>query len=165
MSAEQMKALTSDIVWLESKTVMVDGQAVSVLVPQVYLVNRPQLTQEGGLLSGKSVRVQSENDIESSGAILGKKRVVLLGDNVNNQGLIEGGSIIIQAKGNINSSGKLSADKLAYLQANNDINLNSTTSTTETHYGASKSKNTVIDQVSSLSVNDGDIHLKAEARY
>ncbi|WP_176701040.1 hemagglutinin repeat-containing protein, partial [Gilliamella sp. Bif1-4] len=40
-------------------------------------------------------------------------------------------------------------------------NLNSTTSTTETHYGASKSKNTVIDQISSINVNDGDIYLKA----
>ncbi|WP_342354086.1 hemagglutinin repeat-containing protein [Gilliamella sp. ESL0250] len=161
LSAEQMKALTSDIVWLESKTVMVDGQPVSVLVPQVYLVNRPQLTSEGALLSGKSVTVLAEKDIESSGAILGKNRVALLGNNVNNQGLIDAGAIIIQAKDSINSSGKLKADRLAYLQANNDINLNSTTSTTETHYGASKSKNTVIDQVSSLSVTDGDIHLKA----
>ncbi|OCG24868.1 hypothetical protein A9G22_03290, partial [Gilliamella sp. App2-1] len=161
LSAEQMQALTSDIVWLESKTVMVDGQAVSVLVPQVYLVNHPQLTTEGALLSGKSVKVQAEHDIGSSGAILGKKQVSLLGDNVNNQGLIDAGAIIIQAKDSINSSGKLKADRLAYLQANNDINLNSTTSTTETHYGASKSKNTVIDQVSSISVKDGDIHLKA----
>ncbi|MWP61635.1 hypothetical protein [Gilliamella sp. Pas-s25] len=103
----------------------------------------------------------AEHDIESSGAILGKERVALLGNNVNNQGLIDAGAIIIQAKDSINSSGKLKADRLAYLQANNDINLNSTTSTTETHYGASKSKNTVIDQVSTLSVNDGDIHLKA----
>ncbi|OCG74450.1 hypothetical protein A9G42_10000, partial [Gilliamella sp. Nev6-6] len=161
LSAAQMKQLTSDIVWLESKTVMVDGQAVSVLVPQVYLVNRPQLTAEGGLLSGKSVTVIAENDIESSGAILGKKRVALLGDNVNNQGLIDAGTLIIQAKDSINSRGKLRADKLASLQANNDINLNSTTATTETHYGASKSKNTVIDQVSSLNVKAGDIYLKA----
>ncbi|OCG53942.1 two-partner secretion domain-containing protein, partial [Gilliamella sp. Bim3-2] len=161
LSAEQMKALTSDIVWLESKTVMVDGKPVSVLVPQVYLVNRPQLTSDGALLSGKSVTVLAEKDIESSGTILGKKRVALLGNNVNNQGLIDAGAIIIQAKDSINSSGKLKADRLAYLQANNDINLNSTTSTTETHYGASKSKNTVIDQISSISVNDGDIYLKA----
>ncbi|WP_141683095.1 hypothetical protein [Gilliamella intestini] len=124
---------------------MVDGQPASVLVPQVYLVNRPQLTSDGALLSGKSVTVLAEHDIESSGTILGKKRVALLGNNVNNQGLIDAEGIIIQAKDSINSSGKLKADRLAYLQANNDINLNSTTSTTETHYGASKSKNTVID--------------------
>ncbi|MWP28784.1 two-partner secretion domain-containing protein, partial [Gilliamella sp. Pra-s54] len=161
LSAEQMKALTSDIVWLESKTVMVDGKPVSVLVPQVYLVNRPQLTTDGALLSGKSVTVIAKHDIESSGTVLGKKRVALLGDNINNQGLINAEGIVIQAKDSINSSGTLSADKLAYLQANNDINLNSTTSTTETHYGASKSKNTVIDQISSINVKDGDIVLKA----
>ncbi|WP_141675098.1 hypothetical protein, partial [Gilliamella sp. Bif1-4] len=103
----------------------------------------------------------AEKDIESSGTILGKNRVALLGNNVNNQGLIDAGAIIIQAKDSINSSGRLNADRLAYLQANNDINLNSTTSTTETHYGASKSKNTVIDQISSINVNDGDIYLKA----
>ncbi|PXZ01423.1 hemagglutinin repeat-containing protein, partial [Gilliamella apicola] len=161
LSAEQMQLLTTDIVWMESKTIMVDGQAISVLVPQVYLVNRPQLTAEGALLAGKNVNIQATDDIETSGSILGKEHVALLANNINNQGIIDANSISIKAKDTINSSGKLTAGKQVLLAANNDINLQSTTATTATYYGKNKSINTVLDQVSTISVKDGDISLHA----
>ncbi|MCX8728650.1 hemagglutinin repeat-containing protein [Gilliamella sp. B2838] len=161
LSADQMRLLTTDMVWMESKTVIVDGQAVTVLVPQVYLVNHARVNTDGALLAGKNVTVYATDDIDSSGLILGKDRVAIAANNVNNRGTIDANSIVINAKDSINSSGKFNADKLVYLSANNDINLNSTTSTTASYYGQNKSVNTVIDQVSSINVKDGDIRLKA----
>ena len=41
LSKEQMEAITTDMVWLETKTVVVDGKAQQVLYPKVYLAKQP----------------------------------------------------------------------------------------------------------------------------
>lgn len=161
LSPEQMMALTTDIVWMVTKTVTIDGQQHEVLVPQVYIVNNPQLTAEGALLAGKNIVLAVEDDINSSGTILAKNDTAILANNINNQGVIAGSTVSVQAKDTINSSGTIIGDKLVSLTANNDINLISTTSTTESFYGQNKSINTVIDNVSSIQVKDGDIKLNA----
>ncbi|MDF7671593.1 hypothetical protein PT276_10385 [Orbaceae bacterium ESL0721] len=50
LTKEQMESLTTDIVWFVSKTVEVNGKREEVLVPQLYIVNRPKVSATGALI-------------------------------------------------------------------------------------------------------------------
>lgn len=60
LTTEQMKVLTSDMVWLVSKDIMISGVKNAVLVPQVYIVNRPAITNSGVLSAGSRAFVMPE---------------------------------------------------------------------------------------------------------
>ncbi|MCX8640839.1 S-layer family protein, partial [Gilliamella sp. B3172] len=122
LSAEQMKALTTDMVLLVKKQVVINNQAIDVLVPQVYIVNRTELSHDGALIAGDNVFIKGQA-LNSSGLINAKKDIQLSGNNVTNSGTVFGERVAIDAKNDITNYGKLVGDKLVYLSADNDINL------------------------------------------
>ena len=128
LSAEQMKALTTDMVLLVKKQVVINNQAIDVLVPQVYIVNRTELSHDGALIAGDNVFIKGQA-LNSSGLINAKKDIQLSGNNVTNSGTVFGERVAIDAKNDITNYGKLVGDKLVYLSADNDINLLSSTRT------------------------------------
>ncbi|MCX8621569.1 beta strand repeat-containing protein, partial [Gilliamella sp. B3892] len=156
LSAEQMKALTTDMVLLVKKQVVINNQAIDVLVPQVYIVNRTELSHDGALIAGDNVFIKGQT-LNSSGLINAKKDIQLSGNNVTNSGTVFGERVAIDAKNDITNYGKLVGDKLVYLSADNDINLLSSTRTQI----RGNNVTTNIDQASIIQVNNGNIVIDA----
>lgn len=157
----QMNMLTSDIVWMVSKTVTIDGQDIEVLVPQVYIVNRPHVTSAGALVSGKNATIQSDSDIHSSGTIVAKDQLSISANNIHNQGNMIGGKVLIDAQDSIFSFGKIAADAQLMLNAGKDINLITNTHTEERNNYTEHDIKTVLDKVSTVNVKNGDMTIKA----
>ncbi|HCF7748957.1 TPA: DUF637 domain-containing protein, partial [Pseudomonas aeruginosa] len=71
LSAEQMAALTHDIVWLEE--VEVNGE--KVLAPVVYLAQAEgRLAPNGALIQGRDVTLVSGGDLHNVGTLYDKKK-------------------------------------------------------------------------------------------
>lgn len=127
LTAEQMAQLTSDIVWLESKDVTVNGQVYTVLYPHVYMQPGQGMTlqTDGSLVSGKNLVVKTTKAIENEGALLGNT-IVLNGSAVRNSGLITGGSILANSTGNIESTGQITGTDHVQLVADGNISVHNT---------------------------------------
>ena len=84
LSEAQIAQLTSDIVWLEEKTVkLADGSTAKTLVPQVYVKAREgDLKRDGTLISANSINLKVQGNVFNSGTIAGRQAVVLNEDNV-----------------------------------------------------------------------------------
>lgn len=104
LTAAQMQQMTSDMVWLESRTVtLADGGQQTVLVPQLYLASagRLQLNTDGALIAGQQVELATHQLV--------------------NAGALEGKVLIASAQGDLsNLGGVIKADKLT-LSANHDL--------------------------------------------
>ncbi len=108
LSADQVSRLTSDIVWMESQTVMLpDGSTETVLVPQVYLahVGQESVKPTGALVAGNGVSINVTESIVNQGGVIdgGNGRTVLVAgqDIVNAGGTIKGGAVALKADGDI----------------------------------------------------------------
>lgn len=108
LSAEQMKALTSDIVWMETQTVTLpDGSTQQVLVPKVYLaqVGANAVKPNGALITGDNVYIEGDSIVNRGGTIggTGTQRAVLVAsaDIVNQGGTLQAGQLRLQAGGSI----------------------------------------------------------------
>jgi filamentous hemagglutinin len=126
LTAAQMAALTSDIVWLvEQNVTLADGSTQKVLVPQVYVrVREGDLDGSGALLSGKEVNIALNGDFTNSGTIAGRQVVNISAENINNlSGRIHGDDLTLQARNDLNSiSGTISANTALLISAGRDIN-------------------------------------------
>ncbi|WP_154070644.1 hemagglutinin repeat-containing protein [Pseudomonas aeruginosa] len=88
LSAEQMAALTHDIVWLEE--VEVNGE--KVLAPVVYLAQAEgRLAPSGALIQGRDVKLVSGGDLHNVGTLRARNDLSATADNLDNSGLIEAG--------------------------------------------------------------------------
>ncbi|EPN9801215.1 DUF637 domain-containing protein [Pseudomonas aeruginosa] len=88
LSAEQMAALTHDIVWLEE--VEVNGE--KVLAPVVYLAQAEgRLAPNGALIQGRDVKLVSGGDLHNVGTLRARNDLSATADNLDNSGLIEAG--------------------------------------------------------------------------
>ncbi|WP_249330322.1 two-partner secretion system putative hemagglutinin TpsA2 [Pseudomonas aeruginosa] len=88
LSAEQMAALTHDIVWLEE--VEVNGE--KVLAPVVYLAQAEgRLAPNGALIQGRDVKLVSGGDLHNIGTLRARNDLSATADNLDNSGLIEAG--------------------------------------------------------------------------
>ncbi len=67
-----MKSITTDMVWLETKTVVVKGQPQQVLYPKVYLAKQSakQIDAMGAVVSGKSIIANSDSTFKNSGNMM-----------------------------------------------------------------------------------------------
>ncbi|NUX52418.1 hemagglutinin repeat-containing protein [Paraburkholderia youngii] len=131
LSAAQMDALTSDIVWLVSQTVTLpDGTTQSVLVPQVYLArtHADDLQPTGALIAADDVELHAAGSVNNSGTIRGGTQTVVTGTNiVNRAGTIassgmDGTTVLSATNDVVNASGLISGNRVAVLAANNIIN-------------------------------------------
>ncbi len=156
LSAEQMAALTSDIVWLVEKDVTLpNGQITRALVPQVYVqVRNGDLTPDGALLGGDQVKLSLKGDLTNGGTIAGRRLVNLSAANINNLGgSIAGGSLKVNVAQDINNlGGQIRAEDALVLTAGNDITISSTTHSSSNAQGSRSD----VDRIAGLYLSDDD---------
>ena len=134
LSKEQMEAITSDMVWLETKTVVVDGKAQQVLYPKVYLAKQPakSIDAMGGIISGKAIVSNTNADILNQG-IMDADTIVLGANAVQNTGRIDGRKVTIKASQDVINTGNIHGDKRVTINAGRDINVGTHVDKLENH--------------------------------
>ncbi|WP_240964898.1 filamentous hemagglutinin N-terminal domain-containing protein [Pseudomonas multiresinivorans] len=89
LSAEQVAALTHDIVWLEEATI--NGE--KVLVPVLYLAQAEgRLAANGALIMGNDLSLISGGNLTNQGTLRASGDLAASAANINNSGLIEAGN-------------------------------------------------------------------------
>ncbi|WP_447755349.1 two-partner secretion domain-containing protein [Pseudomonas nicosulfuronedens] len=89
LSAEQVAALTHDIVWLEEATI--NGE--KVLVPVLYLAQAEgRLAANGALIMGNDLSLISGGNLTNQGTLRASGDLAASASNINNSGLIEAGN-------------------------------------------------------------------------
>ncbi|MBN3805140.1 filamentous hemagglutinin N-terminal domain-containing protein [Paraburkholderia sp. Ac-20336] len=129
LTAAQMDALTSDIVWLVNQTVTLpDGTTQQVLAPVVYLAqtHADDLQPGGALIAADDVAIHATGSATNSGIIRGGTQTVLSATDILNRGGTiassgTNGTTIVSATNDVvNASGQIAGNRMAVL-AGNDI--------------------------------------------
>ena len=166
LTAEQMAALTTDMVWLvERDVILPDGQTTRALVPQLYA--RPtagDLRPDGALLAGDILNVQTSGQVANLGTLAGRKLVVLDADRITHSGGQIHGDIVHLATANDLRviGGNVTAGQSMSLQAGTDLEVASTTRDTD-HFAAGDFTRTHVDRLATLHVQQpgGTLQLAA----
>ncbi|WAC45800.1 hemagglutinin repeat-containing protein [Pseudomonas sp. SL4(2022)] len=88
LTAEQVAALTHDIVWMQEQ--VVNGQ--KVLVPVLYMAQaNDRLAPTGALIQGQDVALISGGNLNNSGTLRASKNLSVTANNIGNNGLIQAG--------------------------------------------------------------------------
>ncbi|CAB3926690.1 hypothetical protein LMG3412_05889 [Achromobacter deleyi] len=146
LSEDQMRHLTSDIVWLVEQTVTLpDGTQQKVLTPQVYLAVKPgDLRGDGSLIAGRDTQISATGDVNNSGTIGARNALVVDAQNVRNSvGAMQGKTVNLNARNDIDNLAGLLKGESVSLVAGRDINL---TSSTQSNVRGGIS-NTIVDGV------------------
>ena len=101
LTSEQMKELTSDMVWMVKREVTLkDGSKAEVLVPQVYIVGRnTDIDSRGAVISANDVIINTQGNMKNSGVIAGRNLTHLNANNVENLGgKLQGRELYLFAK-------------------------------------------------------------------
>ena len=127
LTKEQMAALTSDIVWLETTTVTVNGKTYDVLYPHVYLKagSEKKIAADGSLISANQLVIEAKNQLANSGALMGNS-ILMQGKDIVNRGMIYGDTVQLKASHDIKESGIIHAEKQVSLTADNNITMQDT---------------------------------------
>lgn len=128
LSEEQMKSITTDMVWLETKTVVVNGQPQQVLYPKVYLAKQSanQIDAMGAVVSGKSIIANTDSTFKNSGNMMADS-IVVQANTVDNTGRFNANTVAIGATDSIRNTGAIHGNDSVTLRANNDINVEAET--------------------------------------
>ena len=130
LTAEQMALLTTDIVWLVSKTVTLPGidgkpgSTTQVLVPQVYALVKPgDIDGSGNLLSAKSIDLKLKGDMVNSGLMAARGNLSIDAANIANlTGTLKGLDVSLLASQDIQSiQGNIMAGNTLKVGAGNDV--------------------------------------------
>jgi filamentous hemagglutinin len=128
---DQMRQLTTDMVWLVSQDVTLpDGGVTSVLVPKLYLAQAStvDLTHTGALVAGREVALEASGEFNNAGQIVGDFATQILGERVMNHGDIGGGGdTTLHANEDVRNHGGQIYGKRVVIQAGRDIVHGSTT--------------------------------------
>ncbi|MCK9237102.1 MAG: hemagglutinin repeat-containing protein, partial [Thiopseudomonas sp.] len=88
LSAEQVAALTHDIVWMEEREVM--GE--KVLVPVLYMAQAEgRLAPSGALIQGQDLALISGGDLSNQGTLRATNNLSAQAQNIQNSGLMQAG--------------------------------------------------------------------------
>ena len=101
LTAAQMAALTTDIVWLAEKTIdLGNGRTAQALVPQPNA--RPKagdLAPSGAVIAANDISLNLTGDLTNSGTIAGRQLVSLTAENIRNLGgRISGQTAVLEAR-------------------------------------------------------------------
>ncbi|WP_432744567.1 hemagglutinin repeat-containing protein [Haemophilus influenzae] len=154
LTSEQMKELTSDMVWMVKREVTLkDGSKVEVLVPQVYIVGRnTDIDSRGSVISANDVIINTQGDMKNSGVVAGRNLTHLSANNIENlAGKLQGRELYLFAKNRLdNLGGKLNATENLVGHAKN-INIASTLSETADN---GRFKHKTINRVGTINVGE-----------
>ena len=168
LSADQIAALTQDMVWLVAQTVTFpDGTITTALVPRLYTVARDgDLDGNGALLSARKLDLELEGQFSSGGRIAALEAARISANDIQlaSSGAtdLQADRITLQATQDIRFVGsRVEAGSSMNLQAGRDIQLTTTTSSGTSADG--QHSLTQIDRVASLAVTDEESTLISEA--
>ncbi len=154
LTSEQMKELTSDMVWMVKREVTLkDGSKAEVLVPQVYIVGRnTDIDSRGSVISANDVIINTQGDMKNSGVVAGRNLTHLSANNIENlAGKLQGRELYLFAKNRLdNLGGKLNATENLVGHAKN-INIASTLSETADN---GRFKHKTINRVGTINVGE-----------
>ncbi|MBK3824104.1 two-partner secretion domain-containing protein, partial [Paraburkholderia aspalathi] len=131
LTAAQMDALTSDIVWLVNQTVTLpDGSTQQVLAPVVYLAHTHanDLQPTGALIAADDVEIHATGSATNSGVIRGGTQTVVSATDILNRGGTIGssgtnGTTVVSATSDvINASGQITGNRVAVLAGRDIVN-------------------------------------------
>ena len=122
LTKEQMASLTSDMVWLETTTVTVNGKTYTVLYPHVYLKasTAKALTEDGSLISANTLITDTKDTLTNQGTLKGNT-IVTKSKNIVNKGTIFGNDISLKASQDIVHSGIIEGENKILLDAGRNI--------------------------------------------
>ena len=160
LSEEQMKHLTSDIVWMVEQTVTLpDGTQQKVLAPQVYLSVKPgDLKGDGTLIAGRDTVIDVSGNVNNSGALGAREALVVSADNINNTiGTVQGETVDLAARTDItNVAGLIKGDDVS-LAAGRDVNLLATTQSFQAGDALRGMSGTVVDGVARIDAKNLEV--------
>ncbi|WP_244321883.1 hemagglutinin repeat-containing protein [Burkholderia reimsis] len=131
LTAAQMDALTSDIVWLVDQAVTLpDGSTTHVLAPVVYMsqTHANDLQPTGGLISADDVEIHAAGSATVSGVIKGGSKTVLTASDILNRGGTissdsKTGTTVVSATNDVvNASGLIAGNRVAVLAGRDIVN-------------------------------------------
>ena len=134
LSAEQIAALTHDIVWMEEREV----QGHKVLVPVLYLAQAEgRLAPSGALIQGRDVALISGGDLSNQGTLRASDNLSVTAANIGNSGLMQANQRLqLLATDSIrNARGGIIAGNDVSLFAVNDISNERSVTTHESSSG------------------------------
>lgn len=122
LTKEQMVALTSDMVWLETTTVTLNGKTYEVLYPHVYLKasTAKTLTEDGSLISANTLITDTKDTLMNQGTLKGNT-IIAKSKNIVNKGTIFGNDISLKASQDIIHSGIIEGENKVSLDAGRNI--------------------------------------------
>ncbi len=131
LTAAQMDALTSDIVWLVRQSVTLpDGSTQQVLAPVVYLAHTHanDLQPTGALIAADDVEIHATGSAINSGVIKGGTQTVVSATNILNRGgsigsSTDSGTTVVSASNDVvNASGRITGNRVAVLAGHDVVN-------------------------------------------
>lgn len=122
LTKEQMASLTSDMVWLETTTVTVNGKTYTVLYPHVYLKasTAKALTEDGSLISANTLITDTKGTLTNQGTLKGNT-IITKSKNIVNKGTIFGNDLSLKASQDILQSGIIEGENKILLDAGRNI--------------------------------------------
>ncbi|QTO45696.1 hemagglutinin repeat-containing protein [Burkholderia latens] len=170
LTAAQMDALTSDIVWLVDQTVTLpDGSTTHVLAPVVYMVqtHANDLQQTGALIAADDVQIHAVGSATNSGVIKGGTKTVLTATDILNRGgtIASGsanGTTVVSATNDVvNASGMITGNRVAVTAGRDIVNTTLVDAVGATGAsGASKVSTSLIGRQGTIAAT-GDLSVQA----
>mgnify|MGYP001157878514 CR=1 FL=1 len=158
LTADQMAQLTSDIVWMEERTV--GGQRA--LVPVVYLANAGNITLKasGAVISADNVLINASGNLTNSGQINSENMTIIDADTIINRGGkidSKGLTQVVALQDIINQSGTIAGGQVNLFAGRDVVN--------ETVVSAVDRGNlttTMVNQQASIQARQGALNIQAD---
>ncbi|WP_322080640.1 hemagglutinin repeat-containing protein, partial [Burkholderia cenocepacia] len=170
LTAAQMDALTSDIVWLVDQTVTLpNGSTTHVLAPVVYMAqtHANDLQPTGALIAADDVEIHATGSATNSGVIKGGTKTVLTATDILNRGGTisssgKNGTTVVSASNDVvNASGQITGNRVAVLAGRDIVNTTLVDAVGATGAsGASKVSTSLIGQQGTIAAT-GDLSVQA----
>ncbi|VXC34576.1 Filamentous hemagglutinin, intein-containing [Pseudomonas sp. 8Z] len=150
LSAEQVAALTHDIVWLEEHEVA--GE--KVLVPVLYLAQAEgRLAANGALIQGRDVTLISGGELVNQGTLRASDNLTATAGNISNSGLVEAGNRLqLLATDSIrNAQGGIIAGRdVSLIALTGDVSNERSVTRHETSYGSRRTIQDFVDSAARI---------------
>ncbi|AIO36755.1 hemagluttinin repeat family protein [Burkholderia cenocepacia] len=170
LSAAQMDALTSDIVWLVDQTVTLpDGSTTHVLAPVVYMAqtHANDLQPTGALIAADDVEIHATGSTTNTGVIKGGTKTVLTATDILNRGgtisssATNGTTVVSATNDVVNASGMITGNRVAVSAGRDIVNTTLVDAVGATGVsGASKVSTSLIGQQGTIAAT-GDLSVQA----
>ncbi len=157
LTAEQMALLTSDMVWMvRREVILADGRRQTVLTPQLYLHTTRDNPLTSAVISGKQLVMDTGQALINSGSLLAQQDLTINAASVLNRGQIAAQRLAITTRGDVvNQGGILKAGKDLQITAGDNIISRSTLAGAEDQQ--------MIDRLAGIYLQDNDGTLQLSA--